>query len=211
MSSLLIIGAKGFAKELMEAVLQAVPNRPLFFFDDVSDDIGDELFGKYPVIRTDEAARQLFIESDASFALGVGEPRLRRMLSNRFLELGGRPETVISPFAKIGRFDNQIGPGACILTDAIVETANQIGEGVLLHVGSFVSHDVQIGDYCEVSPRANLLGGVSVGHECRIGTNATILPRVRLGNNVVVGAGAVVTKDIEDGKTVIGMPARSTA
>jgi maltose O-acetyltransferase len=34
------------------------------------------------------------------------------------------------------------------------------------------------------------------------------LPGIRIGNNVRVGAGAVVTRDVADGLTVIGVPAK---
>lgn len=37
---------------------------------------------------------------------------------------------------------------------------------------------------------------------------AKILQSVKIGKNVTVGAGAVVTKDVTDGKTVVGIPAR---
>lgn len=41
-----------------------------------------------------------------------------------------------------------------------------------------------------------------------IGSNATILGGVVIGTNAVVGAGAVVTKDVAEGTTVIGNPAK---
>jgi UDP-2-acetamido-3-amino-2,3-dideoxy-glucuronate N-acetyltransferase len=41
-----------------------------------------------------------------------------------------------------------------------------------------------------------------------IGSGATILCGVTVGERAVVGAGAVVTKDVADGATVIGNPAR---
>ncbi len=210
MSSLLIIGAGGFAKELLETVVQADIARDIYFYDDVSAETNDKFLGEYPVIRSLAEAKKLFTEIGSSFVVGVGSSELREEFTRRFTELGGEPETIISPFAKIGTHRNQIGVGTCILTDAIIESSNVIGEGVLIHVGVIVSHDVEIGDYCEISPRANLLGGVKIGKRCRIGTNATILPRVSIADDVIVGAGAVVTADVESGRTVVGVPAKMT-
>lgn len=44
---------------------------------------------------------------------------------------------------------------------------------------------------------------------CRIGVHATIMPGVTIGAGALVGAGAVVTKDVPDGATVVGNPART--
>jgi len=41
-----------------------------------------------------------------------------------------------------------------------------------------------------------------------IGANATILPGVTIGKKSMIGAGAVVTKDVPDGETWVGNPAR---
>lgn len=208
MSKILIIGAKGFAGELFEAVMQRSPDADVTFFDSVSDDLPGMFFGKYPIIRTTEAAAEYFRSVNRRFALGVGTPELRSRFFREFIALGGEPETIISPFAKVGIHSNRIGAGCCVLTDAVVESNNTIGEGCLIHVGVLISHDVTLGDFCEVSPRANLLGAVRIGSNCTIGTAATILPGITVGNNVTVGAGAVVTKNVDDGQTVAGVPAR---
>lgn len=42
----------------------------------------------------------------------------------------------------------------------------------------------------------------------KIGSGATVLPAITVGKDSVVGAGAVVTKDVPDGATVMGVPAR---
>jgi len=208
MFRILVVGVKGFAKELLETVIQNDLKAEITFYDDVSDDLPERLFERFPIIRSEQEASVYFRNVDVAFAIGVGHPRLRLKFLDKFSELGGKPTTVISPFAKIGAYKNIIGEGVCILTDAVLETNNQIGRGSLIHVGALVSHDVSIGEFCEISPRASLLGGVRIGDYSRLGTGCVILPRVSVGDNAVIGAGAVVTKDVMDGMTVGGIPAR---
>lgn len=205
---LLIIGAKGFAMELLETVTQTKRFVEIRFYDDLSDDLPGRLFEKFAIITNFEDATRFLNDGTALFTLGIGNPIHREELFGRFINAGAVAAQVVSPFAKIGTFDNHIGEGVTILTDAVIETSNRIGKGCLLHVGALVSHDVVVGDFCELSPRAVLLGGVQLGDRCRIGSGAVILPRVRLGSDAVVGAGAVVTKDVDNGITVVGVPAK---
>ena len=208
MSKIFIIGAKGFAKELLEVVLQSDPGTEVTFYDDVSKDLPDRLFGLYSVVRNEEEAAEYFKTEGNTFALGVGDPEARSKLYKKFVDLGGIPTAIVSRYAKIGKINNKIGPGTCILTDAVIESCNSIKRGSLVHSGAFISHDVRVGEFCEISPKVSLLGNVTIGNSCRIGTGSIILPTVTVGNNVTVGAGAVVTRDVGDNLTVVGIPAR---
>lgn len=49
---------------------------------------------------------------------------------------------------------------------------------------------------------------VTIGREVWIGGGAILLPGVRVGDGAVVGAGSVVTRDVPEGVTVVGNPAR---
>lgn len=57
------------------------------------------------------------------------------------------------------------------------------------------------------SPEASREGYV-IGDNCYISTGVTILGPITIGNNVTIAAGAVVTKDVPDGATVAGVPAK---
>ena len=48
----------------------------------------------------------------------------------------------------------------------------------------------------------------ALGDNIFIGSGAKILGGIKIGNNVTVGANAVVIKDVPNGATVVGIPAR---
>ena len=47
-----------------------------------------------------------------------------------------------------------------------------------------------------------------LGNDVFIGAGAKVLGGIKIGNNVTIGANAVVIKDVPDGATVVGIPAR---
>ena len=49
---------------------------------------------------------------------------------------------------------------------------------------------------------------IDIGRNVWIGRGATVLGGVCIGDNAVVGANAVVTRDVPEGATVVGVPAR---
>ncbi len=100
------------------------------------------------------------------------------------------------------------GPGLSILRHAHISTDCSLGTGVRLNIGATIMHDGNIGDFVTLAPGAVVLGKVSIGELSYIGANATVLTGITIGSRCMIGAGAVVTKDIADGRTVMGVPAR---
>lgn len=204
---MIIVGAKGFAKEVLEVVRELDQLKNLVFYDDISIDAPDRLFGQFPVLRNIEAAKEYFLKTDSRFTIGIGNPFLRKKLYDKFEAIGGVFTSTISPSATIGSFEVQINDGCNILPGAIFSNSTSVGKGCLIYYNSLITHDCCVNDFVEVSPGATLLGRCEVGFYSQIGANATILPDVKIGNNVIVGAGSVVTKDVPDNSLVVGVPA----
>jgi sugar O-acyltransferase (sialic acid O-acetyltransferase NeuD family) len=205
---MLIIGAKGFAKEILEVFHQLNAMDNIAFYDDVNIDIGDFLYGRFPILKNEMEAQSYFKEYGYEFSIGIGNPKLRYDLYNKFIDLGGVINYCISPSAKIGSYDVQIGIGTNILSNATISNSVRIGKGCILYYNVIITHDCKVGDFVELSPSVVLLGNVEVGSFTQIGSNATILPKVKIGKNVIVGAGSVVTKDIPDNCIAFGIPAK---
>ncbi|TDN37712.1 acetyltransferase [Hymenobacter sp. UV11] len=204
---MLIVGAKGFAKEVLEVIYQADSKARVAFYDDVSDDLPPLLYGHYPVLQT-MAAAQAWLAQDARFVLGVGSPRVRRLLAEKMQQAGGILTSTISPKAAIGAFGTTIGPGCNIMTGAVLTADSRVGEGVLINLNCTIGHDCIIHDYCELSPGVHLSGHVTLGANCVLGTGAVVLPGVQIGANAVVGAGSVVTKHVDANSLAVGIPAK---
>lgn len=205
---MIVAGAKGLAKELLAIFSQQAALDDLRFFDNVSPDVPEKLFGQFPVVRSFDEARKIFTQTgDPSFCLGLGNPLLRYRLYKQFTDAGGKLTSVISPRADIGQFDNHIGPGCCILPGAVITTSVRLGKGCLINPNATISHDSVVGDFVEISPGVNVTGNCRIGDFSFLGANSVILPKISIGRNVIVGAGAVVTKDVPDNSLVVGVPA----
>lgn len=205
---MLIVGAKGFAKEVLQLLLDNGEAENVVFFDDVSVDMSDVLFGAFSVLKNEKQAQEYFANVDNRFCLGLGNPILRSKLAIKFRNLGGILTSTISNQATISSLDVRIGAGCNIMPTALISPSVEIGEGSLIYFQAITTHDCHIGKYVEISPCATILGRVTVGDFSQIGSNATILPDVIIGGNVIVGAGAVVTKNIPDNAVVAGVPAK---
>ncbi len=204
---MLIIGAKGHAREVLEIFHQRNEIENLCFFDDVTLDMTNLLYGKFTILKDMSIVENVF-KTKKQFVLGVGNPFIRYSLSQKFLKIGGELCSVVSLFAHIGHYEVYLEKGVDIMTNTIITNNVIIGEGTLLNRNVNVSHDVIIGKYCELSPSVNISGNCKIGNFCNFGTGAIVLPKITIGDNVTVGAGAVVTQDIESNSVVVGIPAK---
>jgi sugar O-acyltransferase (sialic acid O-acetyltransferase NeuD family) len=205
---MLIIGAGGHAKELLGIFHELNQMENLFCFDDVNKHISNRLLNISPILKNEEEVKRLF-KTDNRFALGIGNPRVRHLLAQKFLKLGGKLVSVISPHARVGGLSVRLGEGLNIMAGAVITQNIALGIGTLVNANATVHHDCRIGDYCEISPGCHLLGNVKIGDRTFVGAGAVILPNTVIGSDVTIGAGAVVTKDILNGVMVKGIPARS--
>lgn len=204
---MIIIGAKGFAKEVLEVLNQLNQLENIAFFDDVNPDLPTKLYNQFPIITNLDQAQNYFENVENSFTIGIGNPVLRKKLYDKFSAIGGNFTGTISPKASIGHYGNTIGNGCNIMTGTVITNDVIIGNGVLINLNCTVGHDCQIGNFVEMSPGVHISGNCTIGDYSVLGTNSSILPKITIGKNVIVGAGSVVTKDVPDNSLVVGIPA----
>lgn len=205
---MVIIGAKGFAKQILQVLHHNGKTTNVAFFDNVNEDTPAFLYSVFPVLRSFDELKQYFFSNASDFILGIGGSKTRAALYEVVSLLGGEVQTLISKYSFVGPYGVFIGEGSCIMTSSIIECDVTVGKGSLINNGAILSHDSTIGSFCEISPGAKILGRARINDFTEVGTNAVILPDRIVGKNCKIGAGAVVTKNVPDNSTIVGIPAR---
>ncbi len=101
------------------------------------------------------------------------------------------------------------------VTGAEIPLNSQLGGGLLLpHPNGIVIHPAaKIGPNCLFFQQVTIGAAdgdslPTIGGHVDIGAGAKILGGVRIGNHARIGANAVVIKDVPDGATAVGIPAK---
>lgn len=161
-----------------------------------------------PIIGTDNDAVKLFDDyKHCKVIVTPDSPHLRKELVSYYRSIGYHFTNLISPRAHISKYA-EIGEGSVIQSGVNISAASKIGSFCKLNCNCNIMHDIIIEDYTTIAPNAVLLGKVEIGEKVYIGANSTLLPNIKVGNNAIIGAGAVVTRNVENFKTVKGVPAK---
>lgn len=84
----------------------------------------------------------------------------------------------------------------------------KVGDNNIIMAHSHLGHDVEIGNNCEISTGSIIGGYAKISDGAKLKLSTTIRNRITVGKNAIIGMGSVVVKDVEDGVTVVGVPAK---
>ena len=83
-----------------------------------------------------------------------------------------------------------------------------IGEGTIIDNHVHVAHNLTIGKNNAITACSLLMGSAVVKDNCWLAPNAVVMNKKIINDNSMVGSMSLVTKDVPEGETVVGVPAK---
>ncbi|WP_345752381.1 NeuD/PglB/VioB family sugar acetyltransferase [Microbacterium rhizophilus] len=200
--SVLLLGASGLAREVIAAGAPGIVG----VLDDDPTMHGTEC-GGVPVLGG--IAEAVTRRAD-HLLLCVGPGRARREVAHRLAAAGvgaDRYATFVAADARIGA-TSTVGGGSILLDGATITAEARVGRHVVVMPGCTIGHDDLVADFATFAAGVSLGGGVRIGEAAFLGLNASVHPGVAIGADATVGMGAAVIRDVPDGETWVGVPAR---
>lgn len=209
MEQLIIIGGGGHARVIIDLLRCAAVYEIVGIVDHGFPE-GRRQHG-CAVLGGDAVLPSLRRRGIALAALGVASVRdnaPRERVAERVRSEGFSFPSLVHPNAVVSR-DAVLADGVQVMAGAVIQSGARIGGGAIVNTRAGVDHDCTIGQFVHVSVGATLSGDVTVGDGAFIGAGAVVKQGIRIGAHAIVAAGAVVIRDVPDGATVMGVPARS--
>jgi UDP-3-O-[3-hydroxymyristoyl] glucosamine N-acyltransferase len=102
--------------------------------------------------------------------------------------------------------DVELGANVCVDRAALGET--RIGRGTKVDNLVQIAHNVEIGEHCLLVAQVGISGSTHVGHHTVFAGQSGCSGHLKIGSGVVLAARAAAFKDVPDGATMAGVPAR---
>ena len=210
MKKLIIVGASGFGRELLQWCKDIQKEEKKW---DIMGFLDDNLLAldgydcDYKVIGTID---EWCPSEDQVFALAIADPKTKETVVKKLEGRGAEFISVIHPDARVGEF-NKLGKGLVLYPNARITVNVTIGDYVTVLDNTSIGHDAFIGDYTTISASCGINGHVQVGKYSYFGCNASTIPSIKIGDECHIGVGSMVVNNIKAGMHVFGNPAKRIA
>lgn len=210
MKDIAIYGAGGFGREVA-CLLNRVNNEVeptwnlIGFFDDGVKAGEHNEYGKVlgNIDTLNAWAKPL------SVVFAIGSPKVVAMLHEKINNDHIDYPNIIAPDTLFLDKENvRMGRGNVICSRCLISCNVEIGNFNTFNGSINIGHDASIGNFNSIMPAVRISGGVVIGNRNFLGVNSVILQYKSITDEVTIGASSVVMRNIKQGGTYVGNPAK---
>lgn len=206
MKNLIIVGASGFGRELVqwiEDINRVTPKWNILGFIDDNPNALEGYKCDYSIIG---GIQTWCPKEDEFFACALAFPAVKQKVVGMLKEKGAQFVTLIHPTALINKYA-EIGEGVIVTPRSNINANAAVGDFVSV-LGSGIGHDAVVGDFSTLSGRCSINGHVKIGKLVYVACGVSIAPSKKIGDGATIGIGSVVISNVKPGVTVFGNPAK---
>lgn len=203
MQNLIIVGAGGFAKELL-GYINHDKSKGLLSNINIKGILVDYIEHYKSLNESIDylgKIREYEIQKDDIFMLAVGENPGRNILIDYLESKNAKFFNYIHSSCYVNP-TSSIEEGLIMAPFCIINANVKVGRHTLLNSYSAVGHDCEIGNRGILYPYAAINGNCKVGDNLVMGTKATIFPKVTLGNNCTITSHSYVKSNKGDNRFI---------
>ncbi|MCX2982022.1 acetyltransferase [Halieaceae bacterium IMCC14734] len=209
MGNILIIGASGHAKVIIDIVQQEGKHNVVGLLDPGLE-VGAKVLG-YPVLGTEEDLPTL-IESHAiqGAIVAIGDNFTRAKVVEGVRAIS--PELVfvsaVHPKASMG-LETSVGEGSVVMAGVAINPCSSVGKFCIVNTNASLDHDSIMEDFSSLAPGALTGGNCQIGQYSAVGAGAVLIQGIKVGEHTIIGAGSLLMSSVESFVTAYGTPAKT--
>lgn len=200
MDKLIIIGAGGYAKSVLDSV-DVFNYEIIGFIDEFSQE--KEHLG-YPIL-----AQNLDDICDCQnyvYFIAIGNNKKRKVWFDKLSKKKLRIINIVDKTAIVSS-KAYIGTGCFIGKLAIVNSKATVEDDCIINTRALVEHGCKVCKHANLSTNSVINGDVLIGEGSFIGSCSVTIGQLEIGKWSTIGAGAVVIHNVGNNVTVAGVPA----
>lgn len=208
MKSVVIVGAGGFGREVLEifkAQNKISKTWDILGFIDEDKQLHGKIMNGYPVLGGLDWLRE-HNNNNLGCVCAIGTCETRKQVVEKLQEIGVNFHNAIHPSVIMSDFV-ELGKDVIICAGSILTVNIKIGDHVHIDTNCTIAHDAVIGSYCRLNPGVKMNGNNHLAEGVYVGTGATFIQGISVGSWSTIGAGAVVIKYVPEKVVAVGVPA----
>lgn len=201
MEELIIIGAGGYAKSVIDSI-DYNKYKIIGFIDEISNKkqhLGINIIGK---TLEDIKNNEKYV-----YFIAIGDNLNRKKWYDRVKKRKLKLINVVDKNAIISSRAT-IGTGCFFGKLSVVNSNATIGDNVIINTRALVEHGCNIANHANISTNAVVNGDVKIGEGSFMGSASVTIGQLNIGEWSTIGAGSVVIRNVEKNTTVVGIPAK---